>query len=267
MRSVVVAVVMVSACSSSNPVPPAPPVVANTVPAPPDPHASREGLVKETFAALAAGDARRLAALADTKALMGRVLKCEPPADGEEHRRMDPEREAERVERRLGKAAQNAKGLGIEVLAIDFDEKSSDRTPKGTRKGSCDIAVDVIEEKFKVKLRITRPGGESVETTAKVRALVVEGRWYVIRLPDELDRDGAKGPADMVAAMEEHADKACACADKACANKVDEDYRMWVAAAAKRADPGPVQDKAEADRFKDAATRYITCLSKVMSTP
>jgi hypothetical protein len=268
MRSVVVAVVLVvSACSSSNPKAPPPVVVRNAVPAEPDPHASRDGLVKRAFVALAAGDVKTLAELVDVKNVMTRAMRCDETGDEEQRRNFDPDREAQRVERRMTEAAASAKGLSIQVLAITL-EKQGERMEKGKRLGNCEFLADVAQERVKVKLRLTRADGYSVETDVKVRALTLEGRWYLHRVPNDLAASASSGE-NTAEVMQGHTDRMCACKDKACSEKVEAEYRAWVGEMAKTA-PAKRRDAIdpdEAKRFAEAAKLYAECLMKAAASP
>jgi hypothetical protein len=139
---------------------------------------------------------------------------------------------------------------------------------KGKRLGGCEFLTDVTEERFKVRLRLTRTDGYSVETDVKVRVLTLDGRWYLERIPDDLAAKASAGD-NQVEAMENHRDRMCACADKACAETVDAEYRAWVTDMAK-VTAGRRRDAVnaeEAKRFAEAAKLYAECAMKALAMP
>ena len=73
-----------------------------------------------------------------------------------------------------------------------------------------------------------------------------------------------KKGGDAIAKMTEFKDQMCACKDKACADKVNEEYAKWAADAAKASGGGAQNMSAdEAKKFSDVGLAYSECMTKL----
>ncbi len=99
------------------------------------------------------------------------------------------------------------------------------------------------------------------------RAFVVSGLILLAGCPDKNNPERQIRMA--VVKMSEYADKMCACKDKACADRVNEELTRWSTEMAR--DAGQVRDhKPDEEAMKkmvDAGTRYGECMTKVMGEP
>lgn len=68
-----------------------------------------------------------------------------------------------------------------------------------------------------------------------------------------------------LAKFREFADRACACKDKACADKVQEDITTWSMEMAKTATKDHKPDAELMKQMTEVGTRYSECLTKIMS--
>jgi hypothetical protein len=81
-------------------------------------------------------------------------------------------------------------------------------------------------------------------------------------------KKGGKGGGDMAGAMakmSEMKDKMCACADKACADKVNEDYMKWGQEMAKNVDTSEKPGEDDAKKMADVMKSYGDCMAKAMT--
>jgi len=73
-----------------------------------------------------------------------------------------------------------------------------------------------------------------------------------------------KGAAEAMGKMNDFRDKMCACKDKGCADKVNDDYTKWMQDMAKNAsgEKATATNEEDAKKMADAATKYQECYTK-----
>ncbi|MBA2543030.1 MAG: hypothetical protein H0V17_25540 [Deltaproteobacteria bacterium] len=264
--------VAVAACgSSSGSAPPKPTPLANTAPS--QNEQSRNDVVKDALAALAAGDVERLMSLADPKGMYEHAFSCKDDRDDGE---MAPDaKHLETALRRdFGKAAGNAKGAKIEVVSIRNEMRGSRRSRErdrnatfiakgGAVSSACVARTDLVFHEVEVRVRISKDGS-SKESKTKLDLVHARGRWFVAKVPKDLSSES--GASGAVAMMEAFSDRMCGCKDKACADQVNEDMSKWGTDMAKNAgaydDERP--DPELAKKSADIMTRYTECMTKLM---
>ena len=60
--------------------------------------------------------------------------------------------------------------------------------------------------------------------------------------------------------------KMCACYDKACADKVNQEFTDWATAMAKTADEPDLPSPEDSKRVSDIVTHYSECMTKLLTT-
>ena len=268
---------MLGACGGSHPLT-TQPVVTNSQVAPTE--QLRNDVVKETLAALAAGDVERLMTLADPKGLYEYALSCKP-GSGDSTSPTAADRATD-LRRDLTKATAEIRGSKLEVVSIrnearwdEYRMRSRDRNATfiakgGTLSDACTARADLLFHEVEVRVRLDKDGS-SKEIKTKIDMLQAKGRWYVIKVPKDLESSDSAASA-AVAKMEGFSTAMCSCKDKACADKVNEDLSKWGTEMAKSAgaarDERPDPDLAR--KSADIMSRYTECMTKLMmagSTP
>jgi hypothetical protein len=213
---------------------------------------SREDLVKAALAAMSAGDIGKLVELSDPVGLHARALDCserdkdkgggdpDPDKDGEGDKDAaddtgdvdDPQIEEKRIRRQAEKLVEKTKGMKFELVSIaarpDEDGrptdgkglvmKQGDRATKG-----CVFKVDVAIHDLVAKVRITEASaGEASEQEVKLSAIDAGGSWYLMKAPKV-----SAGGGSMGGKLRAYKDQMCACKDRACAEKVQEEAKAW----------------------------------------
>jgi hypothetical protein len=222
-------------------------VVSNTAtPSGPDVHRSRHSIVKAAAAALVAGDTEALVALAGTKHIYDKALSCSKATADE----MEGG-----VRERFGKAAQKSKGGKVEVLHVEQLTRGSFSEDGCTSKK--ELAIHLAQ----VRVRAERDGKPS-ERTVEFSLYELNDRWYLAAVPDDLARGGLGNPMEV---LSEFADRMCECKDKACADKVNEDYTKWGTEMARKAKPDDYRKHSPDDirKMTEAATKYTECYTKL----
>ncbi len=173
LQALVAVLTMLVACGS-----PAAPV-ATTKGIQTDPHASRDALVRETFARLGAGNVDELAALVPHKAGLDRVITCDRPD------RVDEDQAARRDV--LRETAKNFKGQTFEVLAISKsaqDEVSTQPVGEAFIEG-CTLSVPVRWEPLEVKVRVSAASSAPRESSVWMNVYEIAGRWYLVVMQEK----------------------------------------------------------------------------------
>jgi hypothetical protein len=261
---------VIAACGGPQASTPPKATLANAATAQNEP--SRNEVVKDVLAALAAGDVERLMALADPKGMYEYAFSCKDDRGDDE---WGPDaRSLETVLRKdFTKAANHAKGAKIEVVSIrnemrGWHKRTRDRNATfiakgGTVSSACVARTDLVFHEVDVRVRFGKDGN-STESKAKIDLVHARGRWFVVKVPKDLSSES--GASGAVAMMEKFSNSMCACKDKACADKVNEDMTKWGTEMAKNAganyDERP--DPELARRSADIMTRYTECMTKLM---
>ncbi len=234
---------------------------------------SRNDVVKETLAALAAGDVDRLMALADPKGLYEYAFSCKADR-GDDNFGTDSKQLEASLRKDFTKATSGTKGSKVEVVSIrnemhnPLGRRSRDRNATfiakgGTISDACVARTDLVFHEVEVRVRVTS-GSDSKELKAKLDMLHAKGRWYVVKVPKDLAAGDSASSA--VAKMEEFSKRMCDCKDKACADVVNEDMTKWGTEMARNAsydyDERPDPDMAR--KSADIMTRYTECMTKLM---
>ena len=74
-----------------------------------------------------------------------------------------------------------------------------------------------------------------------------------------------KETAAAVKKMEELSTRMCSCKDKACADRVQDDFTKWSTEMGKTQTSKPSEELMK--KASDIMTRYATCMTKAMSPP
>ncbi|MBX3155078.1 MAG: hypothetical protein KF773_03690 [Deltaproteobacteria bacterium] len=247
--------VVLVGCGSAAPSSTGPARVAPSVSAKPDVRGSREAMVREVVARIAAGDVDGLVAFADGKEALARAVEC-TGSDGDELRKRSA-KEERRLHERMTKLAAASKGLAIEVVSLR--ERTEAALKAGEKDGDCTVKTDVTHERVKVSLRV---GGKPAEM--KLELLDLGGRYYVIEVPRRIKVDG-DGDGEVITRFMTHVDQVCACADDACIVKVTEDFGREMAEWAKEHAGETATTPSEEDRrrVEEATARMTACTAKI----
>jgi hypothetical protein len=221
------------ACSStpSQPKQPGTPTTPDAL-GKPDVHRYREAVVNATLAALTDGDVDTLAGLA--------APGCEAAAKKE-----------------LAAVATKAKGQKVEAVSIKL-EATPVRYGEAKLTG-CAPKGDAMVHTVTLKLRVADKRTERSD----MKIVEVDHRFYVATVPDYV---GAGGPKqnDLVATFRAFTDQMCACKDKACADKVQDDFTKWGTEMSKKMDRDERPDDETMKQLTDMMSRYADCMTKVM---
>ncbi|MBX3155079.1 MAG: hypothetical protein KF773_03695 [Deltaproteobacteria bacterium] len=207
-------------------------VVGNAAPKP-DVRTSRDAMVREVVALLAAGDANALLALADAEAL----------GPGCHHR-------SRKRHERIALAAGRARGSVIEVVRIDPVAGGNPRERECAQLG-------VIFERMRVQVRI---GG--VLSTAAIGLVWFDGRYYLVDVPQRL---GGPETAETTEKFLAYVDVVCACRDTACISDTEEAYRRETEVRMRSGAPwrtDPPTDE-ETDLLDDVTQRLADCTARI----
>jgi hypothetical protein len=234
-----------SAATTSGP----PTTVSNTMtPSGPDVHRSRHTLVRKAVAALAAGDVEGLVVLASPKELYAAHYTCSS---------LTSDQFAAAAREQYTEASAASKGVVAEVVFIEELEIEKD----AHRDESCAPKKSLVTFAASVKVKV------GSDDKARERRLdftlhEVGERWYLGRVPALTATSHAESAIAMVV---EFSGRMCACKDKACADKVNEDYTKWGMEMAKNARPEDAKNVSADDtkRMVEAATRYSECYTKL----
>ncbi|MEJ7600476.1 MAG: hypothetical protein WKG01_21385, partial [Kofleriaceae bacterium] len=142
--------------------------------------ASREGVVRMTFAALARGDVDALMKLtgAETR---DRFIKCKGPTDE------TPKRDLDKLRVPIKKAADATKGVKLEVVEIGTDDDptvSEKGTTFGDENFKCTQLAKSVEHRFDVRFKATQPERKEVEQEIRVSVVSIDGSWYLSEVPE-----------------------------------------------------------------------------------
>jgi hypothetical protein len=277
MRSaLVVGILGLAACGSSqSSKPPVAPVAKPTAPVAKAPAAPvvdepRLVLARKVMAALAGGETEALVALAEPATPYRVAGDC---TFGKTGLNLDPLQTyvaAARLE--LGYIANKTKGLKLEVLGLANQvNRTGDADTRWIKKGAamsdkCTAKQDLLVHDIQVKIRAQRDAKPAVEQTVTVAAMELDGRWYLMKAPMRIKERESK--TDMEAAlkkMSELADRMCKCADKACAEKVQEELTSWSMELTKDRDYDEDRpDPDQANRATQIMIKYSDCASKLL---
>lgn len=143
--------------------------------------ASREDAVKQTFAALAAGDVDALIELTGVKELDQFVSCKKQPPDMK-----DSKQELARLRTRLETATEATKGLEIEIVKIGEDREPRTE-PKGKEFGGaeygCATTAEMVRHRFDVAIKVTRGDSKPVEQETQIKLIAVDGKWLLNDVP------------------------------------------------------------------------------------
>jgi len=207
---------------------------------------SPKGIAEDALAALAAGDAEKLAGLADLDNRYKTLVTCDPKEADESAADL-----AAREKRHYAKAAEKTKGLKLKLVDFpDVDKASGGQVmtiPKGTkiRKG-CTSQIDATSIMVAMKVSVQDGDKPAVEREVEVGLAKIDGKYFLAEPPRiEKSADASARMAQMTAFK----DQMCACKDAACATKVNNEMTAW--AQTTRMDP---DEKLSDDDLKKAAS-------------
>jgi hypothetical protein len=234
--------------------------------------ASTDEVVKATVAALSAGDADALVALAPDKAALERAVECKKDAGGNRYGGgEDVDEEVEKMRRRLRDRLGEVKGATFELVETDGD--GDDRDPdrvrkKGDKLGEgCVAKTDLAQHRIRAKLRVKQGERDPYNERVTLRIIQIDDRYFLERISEiELRGDAANAAGEALAKVEEFAGQMCGCRDKACADRVNDAYMKWgqdMASKAASMRDGERPDPSLTKKLTDAATRYTECYVKL----
>jgi hypothetical protein len=211
----------------------------------------------ESAASLAAkGDVDGLVPLF-AEQVFTKVVDCGSKGGAEYGGEAGQKKLVERLREDLKHQLKSWDGLTVTVSSVD-EKGEADGAKAGDEKDGCKVKVDITMQKFKVKVHAKGKDGEA-DSEVVMRAIKIDGRWYLEELPEAPDASGDK------AKMKTFKDRMCACdSDKdpsGCADKVDADFQTWsMKVADKYKDKKP--DEAEMKDLAEIAKDYMDCQMK-----
>lgn len=249
MKPAWVGVLVLAACASSTPAPskPPPPIASG-------PHASRQALVREAFAAVLAGRADQLVALGGAATLYDRVFACKSP-DGRGAYETARRHEADAVIA----VARELSLTAVEVLAVEqLDRIAAPPLVRNARYEDCELrgALEVFDAK--VRVRLTAGDAPAYTQTLTLGLVEHDARWYLARMTTTL---GIPGGSEL-ARVRQLSQRMCACTDRACAEAVQAEYVEWAASASREP---PTHD--DIDEVNRHASAYDDCLQRLVPPP
>jgi hypothetical protein len=255
MRGVAVAFTLVVGCWG----PPAQSTISNAPQPKTEPHASRDALVRETFALIIAGDLNGLVALAGDKDVYLRAIDCAGKPSERSEGKFD--RAVRRAHEAVAMAGIIMKGRSIEVLSIDAPEKSRVLAKASADEDGCTMKVDVVREHVTVKVRVVDRKHKMTERKVELEVLVLGDRYYIQRVPKSIAAGSMDEFADYFSGV---VDRVCACKDLDCSTKVMEDYTKYAVEVVKEhGDDKPEEPDPEvAKRFSDLTKKMTDCMAK-----
>jgi hypothetical protein len=216
-----------------------------------------EAITREALTAVAAGNSEAVAKLAPPRSVVEQLLaQCDAVVAIE----------AETITRSFIEVTTKAKGIKLEVLAVRDAWDASARGDRNTSSlaalgracaGKLDVKTHAVEAKIRATLGDTKPH----ESTIRVNLMTFEGRTYVTGLPRIRAGSGA---TEALAMMRGFSNRMCQCADKACADQVQDDMVKWGTEAAKAADRDERPDPEMVRESGEIMTRYTECMTKLM---
>jgi hypothetical protein len=210
---------------------------------------SREDMVDRAVTAVATGNVDDLVDLAGYDALRGKLFDC----DG------DTDDETARIRRRFERAA--VKHADLDVSVVDVEVRDSKRLREGTRADSgCRYKADATSFELRATVKVGKNGRTPRERKVKLEAIRFGGGWYLTRPPDL-----GGGMDDAPEKMREMSDRMCACRDKACADRVQDEFTKWGTEMARNAevDVGAQNDE-DTKQIAEAMKSYNDCMTKAM---
>jgi hypothetical protein len=146
---------------------------------------SKEDLLKETVAALQAGDIDKLMKLAGPENMTEEFLDCDKSDKGGAgygRNSKDDKEERDRMKRKFQEAIDSAKGLKIEYV-----DTKEDREPKKMSKGDkpgegCTLKVDVTLHRVDLKVKVSKGDKPAREQKVNAKLIEVDGRWLIERV-------------------------------------------------------------------------------------
>lgn len=141
---------------------------------------SKDELTKQTLAAMAKGDVDGLLALAGPEDLETQVTDCKKRDDGEPD---DPKKEREKLREKFTKLATPAKDLKLDLVKVD--EKDRETKDKGAKLSErCTMKQTVAFVKLEAQVKVKQADKPAAEQTVSLRAVDLDGRWYLMRPPE-----------------------------------------------------------------------------------
>jgi hypothetical protein len=219
---------------------------------------SPKALVEDALAAISAGDADKLAKLADTDHLFKTFVTCDPNRADD-----TAEQLAEREKKSFARAVEKAKGLKVALVEFpDIDKLDKDQMmtmPKGSElaKG-CTANADATLVDTKMKVSVQDGDKPAVEEQIAIALFKLDGRWYLSGAP-KIERHS--DASDQIAKMSELRDRMCACKDAACATKVAQEASEWGSHTSERTHNVPYSAE-DSEKIGQIMTATAACLQK-----
>jgi hypothetical protein len=215
-----------------------------------------EAIAREALTAVAAGNAEAVAKLAPPRSVVDKLMRCDHDADRVE---------ADEIARSFIDVTAKARGAKLEVIALrDAWQTARPRryaTDLEKLVTACAGKLDVTSHAVEAKIRTQAGDAQSRESIVRVDLMTFDGRMYVTSLPRI--RAGSAA-TEALAMMRGFTDRMCQCADKACADRVQEDMTKWGTEAAKAADRDERPDPDMVKQAGEIMTRYTECMTKLM---
>jgi len=146
---------------------------------------SKDDLVKETLAGLAAGDIDKLMKLGGPDNMSETFLDCEKSKGGDSYGgrgEKDDKKERARMKEKFQEAIDSAKGLKLEYVSLD-ETKEPKKMEKGERAGEdCKFKYDIAIHRAEVKVKVSK-GDKTREQKSDIRFIEIDGHWILDRAP------------------------------------------------------------------------------------
>lgn len=233
---------------------------------------SKEDVAKATIAALSSGDLDALMKVADVEAMMTSAVECDKDGGGTYGFDEEVKQEVKDAKRKFERRVDDLKGAKLEFVRLVSDDDDDDDgrvKKKGERMGKgCVAKEDFTKHRVKVKVKVTEKDaeGEPYEQTVSLRIVQIGNKYFLDRI-SEIELQGSGEMAATLKKVRELTNKMCACRDKACADRVNEEYTKWGMEMAKKARRSRDYSKPNVELAKEMTelvTRYTECYTKLM---
>ncbi len=227
---------------------------------------TRDEVITRAMAAMTAGDVDGLMSLADLDGLFDRALSCADDQPGDSKRKF-----ASRLRDGFADSIKGIRDAKIELTSIEnevdvggavWGHGTTDRphnadflAKDGRVSSKCTARTDLTVHEARIRVRKTQ-GGKQRDRELSVYLIAEAGRWHLVRMPGKLDAD------NITDVMEDFSQRMCACKDKACADRIQDEFTKWATEISKkmsnqRPDPEVVK------RTTDIMSRYTECMTKL----
>jgi hypothetical protein len=228
---------------------------------------SREGVAKDAVAALSAGDIDELMQLADLETAIDAAMECDTSGGDTYGIGREQKKEIERTKKKFQQRVDDLAGASLEFVdLVDKDDETERVMTKGERiKLGCTAKTDIKSHRVTVRVKVKeKQAAKPYEQTVRMDIIEIEDRYYLGKVRT-IELQGGGGADEAIAKVERFATEMCACQDKTCAERIQEDFTRWGTDMAKGSrDSGKISEDAT-KRMTEAATRYTECYTKLLT--